>query len=192
MAPEAGNPSNWFNFGLGLLVILSLALNSAMLVYAWRIRAQVAALRTTVTGMLARALGDLQGFENLILHFMVRVEDSLPVRANLPVHDTLLIGIKTQVPVRQTVTVDVMVHTPLLNTKVPISVLLPLALDVPIDLKVPVEVECAIPVEMDIPVTLDVPVEIDLAQTELRSFIDQVHGGLSALKVLLDDPELRL
>ena len=192
MVPEAGGQLNWFIFGLGMLIVVSLALNIAILVYAWRIRTQVAELRTTVTGMLARAIGDLQGFEKLILHFTVRVDDSLPVRSMLPVRDTLLIGFKTQVPVRQTVTLDVMVNTPLLNTTVPVSVMVPLEIDVPIDLKAPVEVNSDIPVQMDIPVTLDVPVAIDLAQTELGNFIEQVRSGLTALKVLLDTPHLRL
>lgn len=192
MDPAVGGQSNWFIFGLEFLVVVSLALNVAILVYAWRIRTQVTELRTTVTGMLERAIADLQGFENLSMHFTVKVDDSLPVRSKLPVRDTLLITLKAQVPVRQTVTSDVMVNTPLLNAKVPISVMVPLEMDVPIDLKVPVEVNSDIPVRMDIPVTLDVPVQIDLAQTELGGFMEQVRSGLIALKALLDDPDLRL
>lgn len=192
MDPATGGQSNWFIFGLEFLVVVSLALNFAILVYAWRIRGQVVELRTTVTGMIERAISDLRGFENLSMHFTVKVDDSLPIRSSLPVRDTLMIALKAQVPIRQTVTSDVMVNTPLLNTKVPISVIVPLEMDVPIDLKVPVEVNSDIPVWMDIPVTLDVPVEIDLAETELGSFIEQVRDGLTALKALLDNPDLRI
>ncbi|HRW48301.1 MAG TPA: hypothetical protein P5333_12320 [Caldilinea sp.] len=190
MDPASGSQSNWLIFGLEFLVVVSLALNVAILVYAWRIRGQVAELRTTVTGMIERAISDLQGFENLSMHFTVKVDDNLPVRSMLPVRDTLQIALKANVPVRQTVTSDVMVNTPLLNAKVPISVVVPLEMQVPIDLKVPIEVNSDIPVRLDIPVTLDVPVEIDLAETELGSFIEQVRSGLAALKTLLDDPDL--
>ena len=103
-----------------------------------------------------------------------------------------MITLKAQVPIRQTLTSDVMVNTPLLNTKVPITVMVPLEMEVPIDLTVPVVVNSDIPVRMDIPVTLDVPVQLDLAQTELGSFIDQVRDSLTALKALLDDPDLRI
>lgn len=192
MDPASGGQPTWFFFGLEFLVIVSLALNVAILVYAWRIRTQVVDLRTTVTGMLERAISDLQGFENLSMHFTVRVDDHIPVRSTLPVRDTVMIALKAQVPIRQTLTSDVMVNTPLLNTKVPISVMVPLELEVPINLNVPVEVNSDIPVRMDIPVTLDVPVKLDLAQTELGSFIDQVRGSLTALKALLDDPDLRI
>ena len=90
----SGGQSTWFFFGLEFLVIVSLALNVAILVYAWRIRTQVVDLRATVTGMLERAISDLQGFENLSMHFTVKVDDYLPVRSTLPVRDTVMITLK--------------------------------------------------------------------------------------------------
>ncbi|MCS6828370.1 MAG: hypothetical protein NZ553_17270 [Caldilinea sp.] len=179
--------SVWLRFGLELLVLLSLALNVVILLYAWRLRSQVVGLRTTVSGMLQRAIVDLQGFENLSMHFRVQVDDVIPVRTLLPVHNALDVVVNTEIPVRQTMQSDVIFNTPLLNTKVPISVTVPIDLAVPVDLRLPVELDAHVPVNLDIPVKLDVPVAVKLAETELGTFVEQVRSGLGALKNLLDN-----
>lgn len=188
--PFSSEAPPWIRIGLELLVLLLLLTNGVILVYAWRLRGQVMALRATVSTMLQRAIGDLQGFERLSMHFTVRVSDKIPVRATLPVRDTLQVAVQTQVPIRQTLHADAMINTPLLNTKVPVSIAVPIDMSVPVDMAVPVAVDARIPVHLDIPVKLDVPVALELGETELGEFIEQVRSGLEALRDLLDQTAL--
>ncbi len=189
MAPSIGQP-DWLTVSLSTLIVLLLLLNAVILIYAWRIRSQVRGLRVTVTGMLETAITDLRGFERLTMHFTVRVSDKIPVRSLLAVRDTVDISVQTEVPIKQTVRSDILINTPLLNTKVPVSVAVPIEMTVPVDLQLPVEIDSQIPVNLDIPVQLEVPVALDLAQTELGDFIEQVRDSLVSLKELLDKAEM--
>ncbi len=53
----------WLLAGILLFGVLTTLLNLFFLLYALRIRSQVLNLRSTVSGMLQRAIDDLRGFE---------------------------------------------------------------------------------------------------------------------------------
>ena len=184
--------SPWF---LGIILLLALAgvvLNLFFVITALRIRRQVLGLRTTVTGMLQSAIDDLQGFENLAMHFTVQVDQSMPLRTRLPIKDELRIMLHSSVPVRQTLTSDIIVNAPLLNTRLPLTVAVPIDIEVPIDLDAPILIDSDIPVNLMVPVKLNVPVKVELGKTELGAFVEQVRAGLITLRELLDDAAGRL
>ena len=184
--------SPWF---LGIILLLALAgvvLNLFFVITALRIRRQVLGLRSTVTGMLQSAIDDLQGFENLAMHFTVPVNQSMALRTKLPIKDELRIMLHSSVPVRQTLTSDIIVNAPLFNTRLPLTVAVPIDIEVPIDLDVPIMIDSDIPVNLMVPVQLNVPVKVELGKTELGAFVEQVRGGLITLRELLDSAAGRL
>ena len=184
--------SPWFLGAILLLALAGVILNLFFVLTALRIRRQVLGLRTTVTGMLQSAIDDLQGFENLAMHFTVQVDQSMPVRTKLPIKDELRIMLHSSVPVRQTLTSDIIVNAPLLNTRLPLTVAVPIDIEVPIDLDVPIMVDTDIPVNLMVPVRLSVPVKVELGKTELGAFVKQVRAGLITLRELLNSGTGRL
>ena len=184
--------SPWMMAAILVLALAGVVLNLFFVIAALRIRRQVLGLRSTVTGMLQRAIDDLEGFENLAMHFTVQVDQSMPLRTRLPIKDELRIMLHASVPVRQTLTSDIIVNAPLLNTRLPLTVAVPIDIEVPIDLDVPILVDSDIPVNLMVPVKLNVPVKVELGKTELGAFVEQVRGGLITLRELLDDAAGRL
>ena len=184
--------SPWMMAAILVLALAGVVLNLFFVIAELRIRRQVLGLRSTVTGMLQRAIDDLEGFENLAMHFTVQVDQSMPLRTRLPIKDELRIMLHASVPVRQTLTSDIIVNAPLLNTRLPLTVAVPIDIEVPIDLDVPILVDSDIPVNLMVPVKLNVPVKVELGKTELGAFVEQVRGGLITLRELLDRAAGRL
>ena len=184
--------SPWILGAILLLALAGVLLNLFFVITALRIRRQVMGLRTTVTSMLQGAIDDLQGFENLAMHFTVHVDESMPLRTRLPIKDQLRISLHSSVPVRQTLTSDIIVNAPLLNTRLPLTVAVPIDIEVPIDLNVPILIDTDIPVNLMVPVKLTVPVKVELGKTELGAFVEQVRTGLITLRELLNSAAGRL
>lgn len=175
---------------LGAILFLALAgviLNLFFVITALRIRRQVLELRTTVTGMLHRAIDDLEGFEHLAMHFNVTVDEMMPLHTRLPIKDEVRISLHSSVPVRQTIAAEVIVNTPLFNAGVPLTVAVPIDIEVPIDIDAPIKVDTAIPISLTVPIRLDVPVKVEIGKTELGAFVEQVRAGMGELRDLVDN-----
>lgn len=176
---------NTFLGALFLLVLVSISLNVAVILYGLRTRSQLLSLRRTVSGMLGEASKDLQRFERLVIKFDIEVNDRVPIRTSVPIDEQLDVTVKGHIPIRQKLDTEVTLHTPLLG-RMPMNVTVPLDLQVPIDLNLPIVIDHAIPVALEAPVHLRVPIEVDLSKTELGSFIDQVRNSLDTLHTLVD------
>ncbi|MCS7059570.1 MAG: hypothetical protein RMN25_00230 [Anaerolineae bacterium] len=116
----------------------------------------------------------LIAFGNQDINYTLRLNQTVPVRAEVPFVQNVV------VPIRQTIDV---------NTVVTVSRELPvvgvLEFDVPIQASIPVQFDVTIPVSQtfpvntDVPLNMEIPLSIRVSDTSLKSTIDSVARALN-------------
>ncbi len=109
----------------------------------------------------------------------------IPIKGNIPVHQSLKIGFNEKLPVKSVVPLDMIIIDTL-----PVG----LSMKIPVDLKVPVRIplktsalisfDGPLPVDAEIPIEITVPVDIPLESTTLSSYFKQLASGLRNLTSL--------
>jgi hypothetical protein len=177
---------NGWGIVLALLGLALLVTNGVLIYSALRTRTQVQRLRGALLKLLALAIDDLSRFEDLRVSIAVKVDDVLQVKTRVPIKQTVDVNVQGVVPVKETIRTAIQVTAPLLG-RIPVDVEVPVDLRVPVNLNVPVRLDQEIPIELNVPVKLSIPVEVDLRATEIGEFLEQVVETLRQLQDLAEN-----
>ena len=166
---------------LWVLVLLSLALQGIFLAGIWK-------ARHTALDILDQSLEALARLEDETFATTVHVQETVPVRVDIPFRREFEIPVSASVPISHSVsfheTFEILVDTPqgTQAVKVPISATIPLSLTIPVVAKVPVTISETIPIDTDIEIDAKVPVAIKIADTPLLSHLERFKTLLAEVR----------
>ncbi len=164
-----------------ILVLLSLALNVVVLGGLWT-------ARTMVVEALDASLETMAGLEGETFATTVRVQQSVPVRAEVPFQRELNVPINLSVPISEEITFRETLQIPVntlvgtYNVRVPISTSLPISLTIPINTEVPIAVSDTFPISTQIDSDIALPVAIRIADTPLVEYLKQIRETLQMIR----------
>ena len=155
----------WDYWLLWFAALSSLALN------VWLVNALLVARRQMgeAAGVAAQSVGALRGAS---IDYTFKVQQEVPVTANVPFHTTLDVPLKLSLPVNTEVTVPLKTPFGSFDLKIPIST------TVPIDLKTQVPISTSFRIATTVPVSLEIPVKIAIADTSLGAALLKVEMKL--------------
>jgi|HigsolmetaAR202D_1030399.scaffolds.fasta_scaffold00031_33 hypothetical protein len=110
------------------------------------------------------------------LRYDFRIDQTLPIRLDVPVDQSIEVPIQTEVRIKQQV--DLPISTSLGTFNIPI----PLDVTVPVSTTVPIEFHRTIPISTSVPIKFDVPIELDLGSPEFASYLDRLHDALLTMR----------
>jgi hypothetical protein len=154
---------------LWVLVIVLLILNLALLV-------ALNLARLTAVETLARAEAMVDNLANEVIVYNVEVNQSVPIKADVPFSRTMNIPINTVIPINQVLRVPVQTPAGELVLDVPVNV------DFPINTVVPVDFNETINVDTAVQLNTTVPVKIAVAQTPLAGYLRQAQAEIARLR----------
>jgi hypothetical protein len=166
---------------LSVLVLVSLALNVFIIV-------QLLKVRRMATNLANQAAQDLRPLEDARIRYTVKVNETLPVSADVPFHETINVPIKTSIPISITVPIHERIQVPVdagllsFDLDVPIDLEVPVNLDVPIDLQVPVTISRTMSISTSVPISLAIPIDIPLADTPFGPALRQLREAVEGLR----------
>ncbi len=152
---------------LGLAVFLaclSLVLN---LVLIW----QLGRTREAARSAVGEAMAGLDALYASDLRYDFHLNQAIPFRGDVPIHEDLLFPIRTEVQVSTVIPVTVL--------NVPLSV--PIHTTVPISTQVPVRLDTSVPVSLTVPLDLTIPIAVSLKDTPLHPILQRMRNRLSQL-----------
>ncbi len=127
------------------------------------------------------AISGLNAFATSTITMDIRFDESVPIRTEFLLQRDLIVPIKTNFPINQTIETTITIDGPL-GTAIPLDISVPVDIVIPVDIEVPIAVNETIPIDTEIPISLAVPVQIDVAGTELAVFAESLREGLEALR----------
>lgn len=145
---------------------------------------QLSQLAPEVGSGLDQAVAGLDSFRSSTIEFEVRIDEEIPIEAEVVLDRTLMVPIKTTFPIDQVVETTISIAGPF-DTQIPLDVTVPVKLDVPVDLEIPFTINEVIPISTDVPVRLTIPIGVDVAETELATLADSLGQGLAAFRDLM-------
>jgi hypothetical protein len=151
------------------LVIVLLILNLALLYALNQVR--LSAIET-----LDKVEATLDGLANEIVVYDIKMNQAVPVKADVPFDQTMEVPLNTVIPIDQTLTVPF--KTPAGDVMLDI----PVKADFPIDITVLVHFNKTINVETVVQLNTTLPVEIDIARTPLAGYLKQARGDIANLR----------
>jgi hypothetical protein len=160
------------NFAILLSFIMNFVLIVTLLVVVQQIFAiKAGILEPLVTGLHSSfvGLGEARIITNIV------VEDTIPVKLDIPLQTNTVVTLTDNVPVRAPAGFTLSDGTTLRGT---------VAITLPRDLQLPVALNLNVPVDAPLPIKLNVPVDIPLDQTQLNDVAKRLEG--------LFDPLVRL
>lgn len=160
------------NFAILLSFIMNFVLIVILLVVIQQIFAiKGGILEPLVTGLHSSFVG--LGEARIITN--IKVEDTIPVKLNIPLDTNTVVSLTQDVPLRVPAGFTLSDGTTLRGT---------VALTLPSGLELPVALKLNVPVDQPLPITLNVPVDIALSKTQLNDVANRLRG--------LFDPLVRL
>ncbi len=151
------------------LVIVLLILNLALL-YALN------QVRLSAVETLDKVEATLDGLANESVVYNIEMNQAVPVKANVPLDQTVEASLDTVIPIDQVVAVPFKTSTGDITRTVPIKT------DFPIDITAPVHLSKTIKVETVVQVKMTVPVKIDIARTPLAGYLKQAKLDIANLR----------
>jgi hypothetical protein len=131
-------------------------------------------------GVTRQAIDDaiivLEDFQDQRFAYTVKIDETLPIRAEIPVQTTIPVHVDEIIPVSGNALVPF--NTPLGT----FDITVPIETTVPLDLTVDVTIDQSFPVSTDVPVKLDVPLEVTVRETPLSATLDDVQARLEELR----------
>lgn len=155
--------------GLWAIAILSLALNGVII---------AAGLFLVLTSRQAAgdAAAALDALTRENVNYTFRVNQSVPVRTDIPFSRTLVIPIERTLDVSTVVTVTR--DIPVIGA---IEFDVPIQATVPVSFDVPIVISETLPVNIDVPLNLDIPLQVTLSETPLQRAIEPLVKALYRL-----------
>lgn len=130
---------------------------------------------------LNEAISGLDAFSTSTITMDITFDESVPIRTEFLLQRDLIVPIKTNFPINQTIETTITIDGPL-GTAIPLDISVPVDIVIPVDIEVPIAVNETIPIDTEVPISLAVPVQIDVAGTELAVFAESLRQGLEALR----------
>jgi hypothetical protein len=151
------------------LVIVLLILNLALL-YALN------QIRLSAVETLDKVEATLDGLANETVVYDIKMNQAVPVKADVPFDQTMEVPLNTVIPIDQVLTVPF--KTPAGDVMLDV----PVKTDFPIDITVPVHLNKTINVETVVQLNTTLPVEIDIARTPLAGYLKQAKLDIANLR----------
>lgn len=151
----------------GLIILL--ALNLA-LIYGLNL-ARLAAIDA-----LSNAETTLDKLANEVIVYNIKVNQAVPVKADVPLNQKIDIPLDTVIPI------DQVIKFPFKTGNTQIELEMPIKADFPIDMVVPVQFNNTISVDTTVQLDTAVPVKIELNKTQLAGYIEQARLDVKQLK----------
>lgn len=160
---------------LGLLTVLSLALN-VIVIYG------ITRIRETTHGIVVDARDLVDSLAEAKFTYTVEVDQTFPISTQFPFSQTVAVPINTVVPINTRVVVPVDLGVTTYNLRVPINTVFP------IDMDFTVPVSQVVDVEMEVPVNVEVPVEVVIPETPLAGYLAELDAALARTEQRLERP----
>jgi hypothetical protein len=157
---------------LWVIVIILLLINVGLL-YALNVA------RLTAVESLAKAEAMLEKLSQEVVVYNVPINQSIPVKADVPLNQTL------QVPINTVIPIDQQMKVPLKTLAGDVMLDVPVKTDVAIDTVVPVDFNDTIRVDTSVELNTTVPVEIAVGRTSLAGYVKQARLDVAQLKYYL-------
>jgi len=162
---------------LTLLTLLALAAGGYALFWMLKIRQMALDAQQVALSTVAGARTLVSGLGDDSFSYTVSVERDIPIQANVPFRQEIVVPIQTTIPISTVVIIPV--NAGLLGT---------FDMDVPVRAMIPVNMEVTVPLSRTIEVSttvhldLDVPIEIPLAETPLAGHLVELDAVLGRLE----------
>jgi hypothetical protein len=164
---------------LWLLVLFSLLLNVVIL-------GQLLQMRRTAQLAVAETSAILESIQDATFALSIPIEETIIIEADLPVDETILVPIVTELPISTTVTVPV--DAGVLG-EIPLNI--PIEATVPINFTTDVSIDQTFAVRAPVALDLDVPVEIAMVDTPLYGALIDAQLALSGVAAQLEASPLQ-
>lgn len=132
--------------------------------------------RLTAIETLTTIEASLDNLANEVIVYDIEVNQAVPIKADVPLNQTVEVPINTVIPIDQDVTVPFQMGSGQIEVEMPVQ------MNFPIDLVVPINLTETIRVDTTVQLNTTVPVEIDIAQTALAGYVKQVRLQIAQLK----------
>ena len=162
---------------LVVLVVLSLGLHGVW-IYG------LVALRQEAITTLDRGLEAIDAMQQETYTTSIRVQERIPVQANIPFHREMVTHATVDVPVSQETSIEedfeVPIDTPLgsWSFSVPVRARIPVNLNIPVRAEVPVTISETIPVSTTVEIDATVPVAIKVDETPFLGYLVDLQSLL--------------
>ncbi|MFD3163252.1 hypothetical protein [Herpetosiphon sp. NSE202] len=151
---------------LVLLVIGSLAL------HVWTI-STLFQVRSTASQQLSQLQTALDEARREPLVYQVPINQTVPIKLDVPINQSLNIPINTSVKIKDTIDLPVDTGFGSLTIPVPIDVTIPVSTNVPISFNQTVAISTSVAVDLNVPIT------IDLNQAPFNGYLDRLQKALA-------------
>lgn len=151
------------------LVIILLTLNLALLYGLNR-------TRLTVIKTLSEVETTLDKLANEVIVYNIEVSQPVPIKADVPLKQTMEIPLNTVIPIDQELTV------PFQTGSDEIEIDMPLKTDFPLKMVIPVDFDQVINVDTIVELNTIVPVEIEIGKTPLAGYLEQARANVAQLR----------
>ncbi len=151
------------------LVIILLILNLVLLYGLNR-------TRLTVIETLGEVEITLDNLANEVIVYNIEVSQPVPIKADVPLKQTMEIPLNTVIPIDQELTVPFQTG----NSEIEID--MPFKIDFPLDIVVPVDFDQIINIDTVVELNTTVPVEIEIGKTPLAGYLEQARADIVRLR----------
>lgn len=163
------NPSKGHSPVLWTLVVISLLLNVVII-------ATLVVIVMAGRQMAADVSGQLESFGRQSISYRFHITQTIPVRANVPSHNSMVIPYSQNMPISTTAVVAK--ELPVIGL---IQFDVPIQANIPISLSIPVEISQTNQVNTDVLVNLDIPLDIPIKGTPLKAMLDGIVKSLNQI-----------
>jgi len=160
------NPKHSAPTALWVIAIVSLALNVVILVVL--VAGLVAARQ-----MAGDAASALESFSQQTISYRFRVNQTVPVSADVPFQLDLIVPVNQTLDVNTVVTVSR--ELPVIGQ---IEFDVPIQTSIPVSFEVPLIINQTFPITTDVALNLEIPLDVSIADTPLKQAIDAVAQPL--------------
>lgn len=154
---------------LTALIVASLLLHFVELLAIIRTRLFIKEQITALTAEVAQARQE-------VFSAQFALDQAVPVRADVPIQQTLRVPISTTVTINDQV--DVPLTTPLGDVTIPV----PLNINVPVNTNVPVNISETVTISTTVDLNLDVPVRVPVSETSFADYLESLERYLTDLQ----------
>lgn len=158
----------WF---IVLLLLLGLSLG----LHLWTF-ASLAYGRAQAREQLAALATQVAAAQQEVLVFDVPINQTVPVNAEIPLRQHMMIPISTTVVLNRSVAIPL--TTPLGETRIPV----PIDIEVPINTTVPVLISDTVAISAPVMLNLTLPIEIPISQSPFAHYLDALERTLDTLR----------
>jgi hypothetical protein len=160
---------------LWLMVTLSLLLNLVML-------RQVILARDLARQAVGDAAAVLENLQSQSFVYTFVIDDTLPVKTDVPLNATI------PVTIRQNIPVDVMVTVPVETVFGPIDLDVPIQTNIPVNLQQDIVIDQVFTIDTAVPVYIEVPIDLKVRDTPLSELLESIKLRLEAMERSLSEP----